>query len=128
MEDKSVLDDWREEQSAVNVSQYRRALRFLFYNLGIGVLVAARIGLLVMEYRDHPERAYAWFTRWPDLVVIGTAGIWLFSGLGLLAIFRARHERPTSLTFVLILAVHLIVFVSSSMALYLIFTNPFAAI
>ncbi len=124
MEERHVLDDWQEEQTSDKIDQYRRALRFLFYNLGIGVLVAGRIGLLMVQYQNNPERGYAWFTGVPDLVIIGMAVIWLFSGLGLLAIFRARHERPTDLIFALVIVLHLSTFVISSIALYRMFSSP----
>ena len=125
MEDKSVLDDWREPEPH-SVDHYRRALRFLFYNLGILVLIGARIGIWLVQHRGSPQPGWGGGIGVPDLVTIGGAGIWLFSGLGLLAIFRARHERPTDLIFALVIVVHLSTFVLASYALYRLFTtSPF---
>ncbi|MEL6657235.1 MAG: hypothetical protein AAFY48_20120 [Bacteroidota bacterium] len=122
MEDKSVLDDWREE-GVPTTDQYRRSLRFLFYNLGIAILVGARIGLMVIQFRNDPSMGYVGLDGIPDLVTIGVAGLWLFSGLGLVAIFRARQERATDLIFALVLVFHLVVFIITSGVLYRFFST-----
>lgn len=107
MEENNVLDDLREE-SPKPVEHYRRALRFLLYVVGIAGVVGVRLWFLVKNTLSDELISEA-----DQLYFFGLAGVWLFSGLGLLAILRARRERPTDLLYVGVFIAHLTVFVIS---------------
>lgn len=110
MEENNVLDDLREEQPQ-SATQYRRALRFLFYVVGIASLVGIRIWFLIQNV--SADNLDFRLKEAGQLYFFGLAGVWLFSGLGLVAILRARKERPTDLLYVGVFIAHLAAFVIS---------------
>lgn len=111
MEENNVLDDLREEQPP-SPGHYRRSVRFLLYAGGILLVLGGRlIFLLYLTAPSGPTDFKEWQVA--QLFLIGVAGVWLFSGLGLVSIYRARQERPTDLIFALVTIAHLGIFILS---------------
>lgn len=106
MEDNDVLDDLQENQAQSHSGQFQRALRFLLYALGIIVVLLGR--MLMTQWQIDLAQQF---------LMVGCAGVWLFSGLGLSALFQARKERQTDLLFAFITLAHLFIFSISSIYL-----------
>ncbi len=106
MQENDVLDDLQENQSQPPSGQFQRALRFLLYALGIIVVLLGRMMMSRWQINEAQQ-----------FLLVGGAGVWLFSGLGLSALFQARKERQTDLLFALITLGHLLIFSFSSIYL-----------
>lgn len=113
MQDHNVLDEWQEDRPEPSGGQFRRAWRFLLYAVGIGLVVGGRIMFSIQQSAATGGPTFQ-VDEVNRLFLVGIAGCWMFSGLGLSALYRARTERPTDLVFALVAVGHLAVFVLSS--------------
>lgn len=107
MEENDVLDDLQENKPQLRSGQFQRALRFLLYALGIIVVLLGRMMMSRWQIDDAQQ-----------FLLVGGAGVWLFSGLGLSALFQARKERQTDILFAFVTLAHLLIF--SAFSVYLV--------
>lgn len=115
MEENDVLDDLSEEQP--DLLEYRqRCFRFLWYTLGIALVM---IGRLLLARGSGETGAYSYFgVRLSYLFSLGVVGMWLFAGLGSLAGIRAIKQEKTDLVLVVALTMHLVTLSLSTGFLY----------
>lgn len=115
MQENNVLDDLEDNQPPADSGQFRRALRYLLYALGISlVLLVSMWSVMHWELKGTQHS-----------LQVGMAGVWMFSGLGLSALFRARRERRIDVVFALATLAHLLIFSLSSFYLLVSFRTLF---
>jgi hypothetical protein len=101
MEENDVLDDLEDLEPEVPEHR-RRCFRFLWYSLGIGVVMVGQIWVTRDSAlsSDVPTLSY--------LNSLGVVGVWLFAGLGSLAGIREVRQERTDLLLVGALTMHLV--------------------
>lgn len=114
MEEHNVLDDL-EERPEEPFSQRQRSFRFMYYALGIVIVLIGRIWL-------HNKSAPVGADLFDSIVVrrlfsLGVAGVWLFAGLGSLAAIRTVMAGERDFLLIIVLLVHLVVLLLSSWVL-----------
>jgi hypothetical protein len=93
--------------------QRRRATRFFWYALGLSALIALQFFLLFRSLSQHALPGERMLSI-NYVFLIGVAGVWLFTGMGLVASIRVLRSGKMDLVLALILILHGALFVVSS--------------
>jgi len=115
MEENDVLDDLNDQQPELPEHR-QRCFRFLWYSLGIGLIMVGQIWL-TGERGEGGGLLYD-SVKSNYLFSLGVVGVWLFAGLGSLAGLRAVNEERPDLLLVGALMIHILVLSSSTGYLY----------
>ncbi len=115
MEENDVLDDLNDQQPELPEHR-QRCFRFLWYSLGIGLVMLSQIWLIGKSGESGGLLYYS--VRLNYLFSLGVVGVWLFAGLGSLAGLRAiKQERP-DLMLVSAFVLHIVALSASTIYLY----------
>ena len=111
MEENDVLDDLNDLEPELPEHR-QRCFRFLWYSLGIGVVMMGQIWLTGGGEYSYEEITITY------LFSLGVVGIWLFTGLGSLSGIRAIRQGKTDSSLVTALMMHLVTLGWSTVFLY----------
>lgn len=114
MEENDVLDDLNDQQPELPHHR-QRCFRFLFYSLGISVVMVGQIWLASSRGAGDDMSV---LTKLGPIFSLGIVGVWLFAGLGSLAAIRAINQERPDLLLVTALTLHILALGLSTGYLY----------
>ena len=129
MSTEDILDQEEPLQPPADPGLRRRAVRFLIYCLGIVGVLWYRYYQAVEAVRQTGDLdAGEISTLLQRVFPIGMAAVWLFSGLGLVAVVQAMSKQRPDFWWVILGGFHALLFLYYSFRLFVFFASwsPFS--
>lgn len=107
--------DWEEElpQPEEEQPERRRAVKFLFYCIGILAVLLYQSKRYFAHIANASGDVMSSFQGFQQMMLIGVAAVWLFSGLGLLSSWRAYRKSATANSIFALAVAHGVFFLSA---------------